>query len=286
MMDGVEKVGSAPRADRGGGNGGGDGGRGATALPVRKRLDHRGPLSVDVAGAWYFITICAEGHCSWVVPKGANGRAVAPRLAAPSGCFAGGYPRPPQSARGADPTNGALHFDVIAEVILREARENHTRGIWRLALFLVMPDHLHFIVHVPNCGDGGDGGRVYPPAKQPEGAAMRGATALPKIVANFKHLLSTRYGLRFQRDFWDTRLRDDAHYAEKFRYVCNNPVRKGLCAVARDWPYVIAFDRCSGEERPHRGGRGVGGRGATALPTGVDSGGRGATALPSEEEGE
>ena len=218
MMDDAEKVGSAPRADRIGGE---DGGRGATALPVRKRLDHRGPLSVDVAGAWYFITICAEGHRPWVMTKGADGRAVAPR--------------PPRSARGADPTDEAPRFDVVAEVILREARENHIRGIWRLALFLVMPDHLHFIVHVPNCGG-------------------RGATALPKIVANFKHLLSTRYGLRFQRDFWDTRLRDDAHYAEKFRYVCNNPVRKGLRAVARDWPHVIAFDRCSGEERPHRGG--------------------------------
>ena len=44
-------------------------GRGATALPVRKRLDHRGPLSIDVSGAWYFITICAEGHKPWVATK-------------------------------------------------------------------------------------------------------------------------------------------------------------------------------------------------------------------------
>ena len=79
-----------------------------------------------------------------------------------------------------------------------------------------------------------------------------GQTALPHVVAQFKRLLSRRYGLRFQRDFWDTRLRDDAHYAEKFRYVCNNPVRRGLCAAAREWPHVIAFDRTSGEERPHR----------------------------------
>ena len=80
----------------------------------------------------------------------------------------------------------------------------------------------------------------------------RGAPTLPRIVANFKHLLAARYGLRFQRDFWDTRLRDEAHYAEKFRYVCNNPVRKGLCASAREWRPVIAFDRESGVERRHR----------------------------------
>lgn len=240
------------------------GGRGATALPVRKRLDHRGPLSVDVSGAWYFITICAEGHKPWVATKwpaggmdgarsarGADpteddhGRAVAPRLEAPSGCFAGGYPRPPtgdgaagdvhadvRRSRGDRPTANPS-FDDIADVILREARENHVRGIWRLALFLVMPDHLHFIMHVP--GDG-----------------RRGAPTLPKLVANFKHLLAARYGLRFQRDFWDTRLRDEAHYAEKFRYICNNPVRKGLCGAARNWRPVIAFDRQSGVERGHR----------------------------------
>ena len=199
------------------------------ALPVRKRLDHRGPLSVDVSGAWYFITICAEGHKPWVATKW------------PTGGMDGA-----RSARGADPTEddhgravaprpptGVPSFDDIADVILREARENHIRGIWRLALFLVMPDHLHFIVHVP--GDG-----------------RRGAPTLPKLVANFKHLLAARYGLRFQRDFWDTRLRDEAHYAEKFRYVCNNPVRKGLCAAARNWRPVIAFDRESGVERGHR----------------------------------
>ena len=93
----------------------------------------------------------------------------------------------------------------------------------------------------------------------------RGATALPRVIANFKHLMAGRYGLRFQRDFFDTRLRDDAHYAEIFHYICNNPVRRELCAAACEWPYVIAFDRATGEER-ERFGISVGGRGATALP--------------------
>ena len=36
------------------------------AMPSRKRLNHRGPLSIDISSAWYFITICAEGHRPWV----------------------------------------------------------------------------------------------------------------------------------------------------------------------------------------------------------------------------
>jgi len=193
------------------------GGRGATALPARKVIDHRGPLSIDLAGAWYFVTICAEGHRPWLMTKG---RAVAPRP--PHGDDDGRAvaPRPPQ-------------FDEIATVILREARENHLRRIWRLALFLVMPDHLHMIVHVPEIGG-------------------RGATALPMVAANFKHLLSARYGIGFQRDFFDTRIRDEVHYAEKWNYICKNPVERGLVATPRDWPHCIAFDRTTGEERMHR----------------------------------
>jgi putative transposase len=39
------------------------------------------------------------------------------------------------------------------------------------------------------------------------------------------------------RDDWDTQIRDAAHFAEKWHYVRNNPVRKGLVARAEDWPY-------------------------------------------------
>ncbi len=88
-----------------------------------------------------------------------------------------------------------------------------------------MPDHLHFIVNI--------GGR--------------GATALPRVIANFKHLLAARYALRFQRDFFDTRLRDDAHFAEEYDYILANPVRKGLCAAPADWPHAIAFTRDGSE---------------------------------------
>lgn len=39
---------------------------GRETLPARKRLNLRGPLSIDVSSAWYFITICADGHAPWV----------------------------------------------------------------------------------------------------------------------------------------------------------------------------------------------------------------------------
>ncbi|MCQ2395307.1 MAG: restriction endonuclease subunit S [Kiritimatiellae bacterium] len=204
-----------------------DGGHaGRVTLPVRKRLDHRGPLTIDVAGAWYFITICAEGHRLWVgsrVPRDRND------------------------------TTTALDFESVANVILSAARWYHEHGKWRLALFLVMPDHLHLIVRFPGVCEGGHAGCVTLP--------------MVSVIQQFKSYLVRTHGLSFQRDFFDTRLRDDAHYAEKFRYICNNPVRKGFCAIARDWPYVMAFDRETGEERLHRGVAG-GHAGRVTLPSG------------------
>ena len=41
----------------------------------------------------------------------------------------------------------------------------------------------------------------------------------------------------FQRDCWDRQLRTGESYAQKWMYVRNNPVRKGLVANADDWPY-------------------------------------------------
>jgi putative transposase len=41
----------------------------------------------------------------------------------------------------------------------------------------------------------------------------------------------------WQRDFWDTQMRDREHYDEKLAYVRMNPVRKGLVATPEEWPY-------------------------------------------------
>ncbi len=73
---------------------------GCVPLPAWKRLNHRGPLSIDVSSAWYFITICAEGHATWVgsrVPRDRDGRAVTPR--------------PPSAQMMSEKRNGDIRID-------------------------------------------------------------------------------------------------------------------------------------------------------------------------------
>ncbi len=91
---------------------------------------------------------------------------------------------------------------------------------WHAGRFVLMPDHLHVFcspAEMPACSVKqwvkfwkGEASRHWPrPAEQPV----------------------------WQADFWDCQLRKDEHYAERWEYVRNNPVRAGLAATADAWPW-------------------------------------------------
>ena len=102
-----------------------------------------------------------------------------------------------------------------ADTIMNAARFYQDKAKWFLYLFLIMPDHIHMLVHVP-------------PTSQ-----------LSDVIGHWKSYLATQKGIRFQVNFFDTRIRDAAHYAEKWNYICQNPVARGLVEAPREWKYVI-----------------------------------------------
>ena len=135
------------------------------------------------------------------------------------------------------PTHGVLEFPNRPTVVFltictrdREAwlatAENHAllHGIWSteatawcVGRYVLMPDHLHLV-------------------------ATPGAPELPldNWVRYWKSRFTRRHGdpaHRWQADHWDTRLRHEESYEEKWQYVVNNPVRHGLVRLAEDWPY-------------------------------------------------
>jgi REP element-mobilizing transposase RayT len=60
-------------------------------------------------------------------------------------------------------------------------------------------------------------------------------------VKYWKRLFTQRVKLadfRWQTDHWDTRMRTDRQYAEKWEYVRENPVRHGLVAEPEMWPFA------------------------------------------------
>ena len=42
---------------------------------------------------------------------------------------------------------------------------------------------------------------------------------------------------KWQSDCWDTQMRSQQHYHEKWEYMRQNPVRKGLVNRVEDWPW-------------------------------------------------
>ncbi len=105
-------------------------------------------------------------------------------------------------------------------------------------LFLVMPDHVHGMFTFPV------------------------SEVMQNVVAAWKRITARRHGVRWQRDFFDHRIRNDDEYVEKSFYIRMNPVRKGLVETPEEWPYVWRGEmgRDASTMRPNLGnGAGDGG---------------------------
>jgi putative transposase len=88
---------------------------------------------------------------------------------------------------------------------------------WSVGFYLLMPDHVHLFC-------------------SPHDLDM----PLDNWVTYWKSLVKRQTpdpSWRWQSGKWDTRLRRSENYHDKWEYVRQNPVRKGLVARPEDWPY-------------------------------------------------
>ena len=109
--------------------------------------------------------------------------------------------------------NQLCHPDT-ARHIFDTVAFRHENQIWHARLFLLMPDHVHALLS-------------FPPEKP-----------MARVVAQWKEYAAKECGIRWQRDFFDHRLRDDEQWETKAAYIELNPVRKGLASETKVWPYV------------------------------------------------
>ena len=102
----------------------------------------------------------------------------------------------------------------IAEPVFESIAFRNGKGVWHLRLCVLMPDHLHALVAFPH------------------DASMK------RVLSTWKEHLAKQCGVKWQRDFFDHRLRGEEGYRDKASYIRENPVRKGLVSAADTWPYV------------------------------------------------
>src|SRR5262249_2016053 len=110
-----------------------------------------------------------------------------------------------------------LCHDETAAVLANTARIYHERGRWNLDLLLLMLDHLPALIGVD------------------------GQTLLSQLIRDYKRITARIAGVTWQRNFFDHRLRHDESLAEKFAYICQNPVRAGLVRNEDNWPYIFTL---------------------------------------------
>ena len=103
----------------------------------------------------------------------------------------------------------------VACGLLASVRHRQDLGQWGVDLARIMPDHVQFVL------------------------SMRPGHDLLKTVRVWKRYATTHFGVKWQKDFFDHRLRSRESADQKFVHVLENPVRAGLCEKSEDWPYLL-----------------------------------------------
>ena len=101
----------------------------------------------------------------------------------------------------------------LAEVLLDSVSFYEERQLWHVSIFLLMPDHLHALLSFPR------------------------DKSMSRVVGDWKRFHAAKSGVKWQKNYFDHRLRDDHQAEYKYQYILNNPVVKGLCATPGEWPW-------------------------------------------------
>jgi putative transposase len=104
----------------------------------------------------------------------------------------------------------------VAENVFETLSHRNAMGIWSVRLALLMPDHVHLIVSFP------DNGRE-----------------IQQIISKWKEWTAKTLPIRWQRDFFEHRVRRDENVREKADYIIFNPVRAGLVRRPEDWKFLF-----------------------------------------------
>ena len=110
---------------------------------------------------------------------------------------------------------GLLANSSISRSLLNSASFYHRRTTWFCHLFLIMPDHLHALL------------------------GFAGDSDMRVMIGRWKAWQTRQHQINWQDNFFDHRIRNARELQLKAHYIRQNPVVKGLCPRASDWPWVI-----------------------------------------------
>jgi putative transposase len=126
------------------------------------------------------------------------------------------------------PDEHRLFLRLLADVVRRQD--------WQVHVFCLMPNHYHLVVETKL------------------ERLSQGLHRLNGVYAQGFNHRHQRNGHLFGDRYAAWVVEDDAHYRNTCEYVLQNPVRAGLVAHARDWPWSAASGRYRTLVRVRQGG--------------------------------
>jgi len=124
--------------------------------------------------------------------------------------------------------------DIVAEVLLAGDGQEY-----RLAAWVVMPNHVHVLV-----------GPVGEQSRPPLAAVVQRWKGASARLLN--HRLGTT-GRLWQPDYFDRYLRDHDHGLRTIAYILDNPILANLVTRREDWPWSSVNSRFAGGRTSVRG---------------------------------
>jgi putative transposase len=120
---------------------------------------------------------------------------------------------------------GAADRGRFAQLVIDTLLFYRRRGDILLGAFVVMPDHVHFVIR------------------------LREPLTLSRWLNRFKSYVATHFGAGpiWQAGCWSEMIVSSPFFWQKVRYIHNNPVKAGLVEKPEDWIWSSAVDYASAE---------------------------------------
>ena len=107
-----------------------------------------------------------------------------------------------------------LTKDPVWKSLLETLLFRESNGEIHVRLLLAMPDHLHGLF------------------------VFSGSKPMKETIRNFKTWMTKKHQIKWERGFFEHRIRSWESGFQKGEYIRNNPVRAGLVSHRDDWKYV------------------------------------------------
>ena len=126
--------------------------------------------------------------------------------------------------------------DPRAAKVAEDALLHFHNERYELVAWCVMPNHVHVLLHAWQTPVS----KLMQSWKRFAATEMERRSPTRRVPEIDTNAPARRAALQWQREYWDTFMRDGAQEKTAVRYIENNPIKAKLCGAKEEWPFSSA----------------------------------------------